>query len=731
MGKKRKILAILVSLCFMFTVAVGMTPATYRAEQDLPTDISGHWAEASIITMLNTGVIGGYPDGTFKPNNPITRAEFTTIVNKAFGTFDAGAEAFFTDVKKSDWYYSQVASGKKAGFISGFPDGSFRPNSAITREQATAILASLLKLPGKDGALQFNDADKVAAWARGSVKAVTDAKIVSGYPDGTFKPLRPVTRAETVVIVQRALAIEKPPVEPITPSSLEVKVTANGKALDKATVNIFVDGTYEVFKTGTTNSQGIFGLELEKGTYNITATKGKQVGFADKVTVKDHGETTAEIKLTAGVEVQGKLLDKNNKAVKNTEVVFTTNPTFISKTDSAGTFKITLLPNKTYTVLAINPDKKSEGFKTIATDITIGSKDETIKDLIAPFAIAAASGGGGGGGGGGPQDQETADVSNKAELQRALNNSNIRTINFKANFEADISAERLINLNFNQYTLTGDVKINTSQTGEMTISGSADPSINGSLTVKTPNASITNKAKVSGGVIIQAVAKGTWNEEADGNNLDVQVANGGVINIIGNADSVTITSGDEGLNITVSEGGTVKTLTVNAEASIVLKGEVANAVIKAPVTVEGADKIQSAEIAAQGVKLDKAPQEYSSEKPVEIGQVMAKPKAAKPTADPPAGVVPFLTEVTLKTKTADAKIYYTLDGREPSTHSKLYDKPIIINKSLTIKAIAAVDSDDWDASSVLIAEYTLASEPEFNVISNVLKATVVVSGETK
>ncbi len=87
--------------------------------------------------------------------------------------------------------------------------------------------------------------------------------------------------------------------------------------------------------------------------------------------------------------------------------------------------------------------------------------------------------------------------------------------------------------------------------------------------------------------------------------------------------------------------------------------------------------------------------------------------------------------MTLKTKTADAKIYYTLDGREPSTHSKLYDKPIIINKSLTIKAIAAVDSDDWDASSVLIAEYTLASEPEFNVISNVLKATVVVSGETK
>lgn len=177
--KTQKMLATLVSLCFIITIFIGATPATCLADQQLPTDISGHWAEEAISTLINNGVIGGYPDGTFQPNRSITRAEFTTIVNKSFGTFNAGAVTTFTDVKKTDWYYSQVASGKNAGFISGFPDGSFLPNNPITREQATAILASLLQIPGKDGAIQFKDADKVSPWARQSVKAVTDASVIS------------------------------------------------------------------------------------------------------------------------------------------------------------------------------------------------------------------------------------------------------------------------------------------------------------------------------------------------------------------------------------------------------------------------------------------------------------------------------------------------------------------------------------------------------------------------
>jgi hypothetical protein len=480
----------------MLTIFMGAVPAACSAEQNLPTDIKGHWAEDDISTMLGTGVVGGYPDGTFKPNRSITRAEFTTIVNRAFGTFDESAEAAFTDVKKSDWYYRQAASGKAAGFISGYPDGTFKPNTAITREQSAVILANLLQLNGEEGAVQFTDAAEVSAWAKQSVKAVSDARIVGGYPDGTFKPLQSITRAETVVIVQRALAfspdITEPEPEKPAESSLEVSVTADGRAVDGATVNIFEEDKYEILKAGTTNSQGIYWLELEKGTYNITVVKDKQVGFADDVIVNDKGQASAEIKLVDGVEVQGKLLDKNSSSVKNTEITFTTNPTFVSKTDSDGQYKIALLPDKKYTVRAYNPDKKSDGLKIVATDVAVGGKDETIKTLTAPFTIARGGGGGGGSSsGGGPpvpsgysSDGSTASVTNLKALDYALDQSGITIIDGQGN------------------TIAGNVTVNkpgiTLQNTTIKGNFTAGAGINdGDLTLE--NVIITGTSKFEGG----------------------------------------------------------------------------------------------------------------------------------------------------------------------------------------------------------------------------------------
>jgi|GEM_PF-2179705 len=733
MNMKRKSMAILVSLCFIFTVVMGAIPATYRADQNLPTDISGHWAEGTIITMLNTGVIGGYPDGTFQPNRSITRAEFTTIVNKAFGTFDAGAEAFFTDVKKTDWYYSQAASGKNAGFISGFPDGSFRPNSAVTREQATAILVNLLQLPGKDGVLQFNDADKVSAWARGSVKAVIDAKIINGYPDGTFKPLQPVTRAETLVIVQRALEVQKPPAEPITPSSLEVRVTAYGKAVDKAAVNIFADGKYEVLKTGITDSNGIFQLELAKGIYNITVIKGKQVGFADKVTVMDLGKTTAEIKLTEGVEVQGTLLDKNNKAIKNTEVVFSTNPTFISKTDSAGQFKIILLPNSRYRVFAVDPDKKSEGLKTIATDVVIGSKDETIKDLIAPFTIATTPGGGGGGGGGGSTVTE-ASVSTAAELDSALNNRSIATITFISDITASPTVTRSLTIDFGAYTLTGNLTFKHDGTGTSVLKGNAGPRITGDLTVDTPNASFENRVTVGGKVSIANVSPNSWTEAADGNTLTITIPGGATITVTGSPGSVTVTEDASGnlilivspgavidsittnapVNIQVAEGatvseiniedgaggtvitnnGTIDTLNVNASINLVAN--------KAPtnITVESGGSLD-----ISGDEADKVPVVSAISITTEPVDVSGLDNNAEVT-------------VTLSTTTSQASIYYTLDGTNPAQGSTLYEGPFTVTApgtaggTVTVKAIGIKPNYSNSAVAAIEIVFRAAEIPQ-------------------
>lgn len=176
------------------------------------TDVSGHWAKTQIEKMVSIGAVKGYPDGSFKPDKQITRAEFTTIVNQAFKKFNKDAKAGFADVKESDWYFSQVASGKIAGFISGYTDNTFKPNRAITRAEAASILAELKDLDTSktDVADKFTDAADIAGWAKGKIAAVTTAKIMSGYPDGSFKANNPITRAEAVVAVDKAMGASTP-----------------------------------------------------------------------------------------------------------------------------------------------------------------------------------------------------------------------------------------------------------------------------------------------------------------------------------------------------------------------------------------------------------------------------------------------------------------------------------------------------------------------------------------
>lgn len=171
-------------------------------------DVEGHWAQQQIETWLQKGLAGGYPDGTFRPNQPVTRAEFVTFVNRAFGIKAAGGEEVFSDVPASAWFFAEVTAAKNAGYISGYPDGTFQPNNPISRQEAAVIVAKLLGLKGSGG--QFADHQDIAPWAREAVEAVRAAGIMGGYPDGTFRPTNSITRAETVVTLQKALEVKEP-----------------------------------------------------------------------------------------------------------------------------------------------------------------------------------------------------------------------------------------------------------------------------------------------------------------------------------------------------------------------------------------------------------------------------------------------------------------------------------------------------------------------------------------
>ena len=205
--RKRFIISLVLALC-MVTCLAGMSLAQ-------PTDIGGHWAENQINEWAVQGLVQGYTDGTFKPNNSITRAEFMAIVNRAFG-FTTIAETDYSDVSDNDWFAAEVAKAKAAGYISGYEDGTMRPGQQISRQEVAAILARILSLDVStdvDALNKFKDAGDIPEWSRGSINAVVAKNLMGGYPDQSYKPIRSITRAEAVVTLVRASKISVEPVQ--------------------------------------------------------------------------------------------------------------------------------------------------------------------------------------------------------------------------------------------------------------------------------------------------------------------------------------------------------------------------------------------------------------------------------------------------------------------------------------------------------------------------------------
>lgn len=168
-------------------------------------DYVGHWAEDVIQKWLDMGYVTGYPDGTFRPEDYITRAEFVTLVNKAFG-FEETAQITFTDVKEESWYYAEVQKAYREGEIIGVSKTLFAPENNITREQAAIIMVRLLDLEGSSrGAGVFSDSGQISSWAREYVGAAADHGLLKGYEDNTFRPQNNIKRAEAVALLDRIL----------------------------------------------------------------------------------------------------------------------------------------------------------------------------------------------------------------------------------------------------------------------------------------------------------------------------------------------------------------------------------------------------------------------------------------------------------------------------------------------------------------------------------------------
>lgn len=179
------------------------------------SDADGHWAQAAINDMGSRMVVSGNGQGLFNPNANITRAEFASIVVQGLGLKPVYEAGNFSDIAANAWYSGAVSTAHAYGLIAGYPDGSFRPNEQITREQAMTIIAKAMKLTGlKDKLTQqdlaaalgaYTDSSKVAGWAAAGVADCVQAEIIKGRSGASLAPKANLTRAEMAVIVRLLL----------------------------------------------------------------------------------------------------------------------------------------------------------------------------------------------------------------------------------------------------------------------------------------------------------------------------------------------------------------------------------------------------------------------------------------------------------------------------------------------------------------------------------------------
>lgn len=172
------------------------------------SDILGHWAESGIQQAVKGGIVTGYPDGTFKPNHTVTRAEFTVMLMNTLKPQGEGAKLNFTDnAEIGTWGQEAIALAVREGIIYGYEDGSFRPNTEITRaEMAVVIAGALGKARETDSETGFADDKHIAMWAKGSVAFMLQSGIMQGKDDNQFAPQDHATRAEAVTVLLKISA---------------------------------------------------------------------------------------------------------------------------------------------------------------------------------------------------------------------------------------------------------------------------------------------------------------------------------------------------------------------------------------------------------------------------------------------------------------------------------------------------------------------------------------------
>jgi hypothetical protein len=174
------------------------------------TDVpAGHWAREFITSLAARDIIAGFPDGTFRPDEPVTRAQYAAMVRRAFSQSSVRNATSFVDVPANYWAAAAIREADMMGFLSGYPGNVFLPDQNIPRAQVLVSLANGLNYTAsnQNSVQVFRDAAQIPDYAVASLAAATERRMVVNYPDvQVLRPNQTATRADVAAFIYQALA---------------------------------------------------------------------------------------------------------------------------------------------------------------------------------------------------------------------------------------------------------------------------------------------------------------------------------------------------------------------------------------------------------------------------------------------------------------------------------------------------------------------------------------------
>ena len=205
MKKRTRLLSLLLAVSMMIgMLTIGASGADSTFADDTGTG-TWSWASDAIYECYEEGIINGYTDGTYLPDSNLTRAEAAKIIALTYGLSSDASSSSFSDVSDSHWALAYIEACVEAGIISGYTDGTFLPEQNVTRAEMAQMIAAASGLSSDAETSSFSDVS--SGWALAYIEACVEAGIITGYSDGTFLPENGITRAEAATIISRVLAL--------------------------------------------------------------------------------------------------------------------------------------------------------------------------------------------------------------------------------------------------------------------------------------------------------------------------------------------------------------------------------------------------------------------------------------------------------------------------------------------------------------------------------------------